>query len=313
MRRDCSGSTQRRQTPFARALANAPVLRDNRRVLVFLNGRFVPEEQAVVSAFDRGFLYGDGLFETLRVMNGVPLDWGGHWRRLASGAETLKLKLPFASDYLRAQARELSQQNQLPEAILRLTLSRGVGPRGYPPKGADTPTLAMSLHPAPELGAIAPQWKLHTASLRVPAGDALSACKSANKLLHVLARAEAEVAGADDALLLNACGEVAETTSANIFWVEGGGLQTPSLAAGALPGVTRANVLAWAHTHAVPVHETTVRPERLRHTEGCFLTLSSYGVIEVSALDGQPVPRSPLTQRIRTALLADWRAEAGGS
>lgn len=279
-------------------------------MLVFLNGRVVPEAEAVVSAFDRGFLYGDGLFETLRVMNGVPLDWGGHWRRLASGAETLKLKLPFAPEFLRTQARELSRLNQFPDALLRLTLSRGVGPRGYSPRGANTPTLVMSLHPAPELGPRAPQWKLHTASLRVPTGDALTACKSANKLLHVLARAEAEAAGADDALLLNAMGEIAETASANFFWVAGGELHTPSLAAGALPGVTRANVIAWARAHAVPIHETTVRPERLRHAEGCFLTLSSLGIVEVITLDSRAIPSSPLTQRIRAELLADWHTEA---
>lgn len=279
-------------------------------MLVFLNGRLVPEEQAVVSVFDRGFLYGDGLFETLRVMNGVPLRWDAHWRRLAAGAETLRIKLPFASDFLLAQARELSRLNQLPEAILRLTLSRGVGQRGYSPRGADTPTLVMSLHPAPALGATAPQWKLHTASLRVPAGDALTACKSANKLLHVLARAEAEAAGADEALLLNTLGEVAEASSANLFWVEAGALRTPSLTSGALPGVTRAAVLAWAHARALRVHEATVKPERLRHAEGCFLTLSSLGIVEVVGLDGQAIPSSPLTQRIRAALLAAWRAEA---
>lgn len=279
-------------------------------MLVFLNGRLVPEAEAVVSAFDRGFLYGDGLFETLRVMNGVPLDWEGHWRRLAAGAETLRIKLPFPSDFLRAQARELSRQNQLPDAILRLTLSRGVGQRGYSSKGADTPTLVMALHPAPPLGPAAPQWKLQTASLRVPVGDALTACKSANKLLHVLARAEAEAAGADDALLLNAFGEITETASANLFWVEDGELHTPPLTAGALPGVTRASVLAWARAHALPVHETAARPERLRHTEGCFLTLSSLGIVEVVSSDGRAIPSSPLTQRIRAALLAGWRTEA---
>ncbi len=279
-------------------------------MLVFLNGRLVSEADAVVSVFDRGFLYGDGLFETLRMMNGVPLDWDGHWRRLAAGAEPLRIKLPFASGFLRVQARELSRKNQLPEALLRLTLSRGPGPRGYSPRGADTPTLVMSLHPAPALGPVAPQWKLHTASLRVPAGDALSACKSANKLLHILARAEAEAVGADDALLLNASGEVAETTSANLFWVEDDELRTPSLASGALPGVTRASVLAWAHAHALPIHETAARPDRLQCSAGCFLTLSSLGIVEVTALDGQPLPRSALTQRLRTALLDGWRAEA---
>lgn len=276
-------------------------------MFVFLNGRLVPEADAVVSVFDRGFLYGDGLFETLRVMNGVPLDWDGHWRRLASGAETLKLKLPFASDFLRAQARELSRQNQLPEAILRLALSRGVGHRGYSPKGADTPTLVMALHPAPPLGPVAPQWKLHTASLRVPVGNALTACKSANKLLHVLARAEAETAGADDALLLNASGKVAETASANLFWIEGDAIHTPPLSTGALPGTTREFIFAWCAAYKQPCFETAAEPQRLLRANGCFLTLSSFGVVEVTSLDGQAMSASPLTRRVRDWLLVGWK------
>lgn len=276
-------------------------------MLIFLNGRFVPEEQALVSVFDRGFLYGDGLFETLRVMNDVPLDWEGHWRRLANGAETLQLKLPFASDYLHAQARELSRQNQLPDAILRLTLSRGVGQRGYSPRGADTPTLVMALHPAPPLGPTAPQWKLHTASLRVPAGDGLTACKTANKLLYVLARAEAEAAGADDALLLNSRGEVVEAASANLFWIEGDALHTPPIAAGALPGTTREFVFALCSAYKQPFCETAAEPSNLLRANGCFLTLSSLGVVEVTSLDGQALPSSPLTQRIRDWLLVGWK------
>lgn len=275
-------------------------------MLVFLNGRLIPEADAVVSAFDRGFLYGDGLFETLRVMNGVPLDWAGHWRRLAAGAETLRIKLPFTSDFLRAQARELSRQNQLPDAILRLTLSRGVGQRGYSPRGADTPTLVMSLHSAPPLGPAAPQWKLHTASLRLPAGDALTACKSANKLLHVLARAEAEAVGADDALLLNNRGEAVETASANLFWIEGDVIHTPPLSSGALPGTTREFVFAWCSAYKQPFCETAAETPRLLRANGCFLTLSSLGVVQVTSLDGQALPASPLTQRIRDWLLVGW-------
>ena len=276
---------------------------------VFLNGQFVPAEQAVVSAFDRGFLYGDGLFETLRVMSGVPLDWAGHWRRFAAGAEMLKLKLPFASDFLRAQASELSRQNELPDAILRLTLSRGVGQRGYSPRGADAPTFVMSLHPAPELGPQTPQWKLHTASLRVPFADALTACKSANKLLHVLARAEAEAAGADEALLLNTRNEVVEAASANVFWIEGGTLHTPPISAGALPGITRAWVLDWASSGQLPTSESRAGLDRLLRADACFLTLSSWGLIEVVAIDNQAVPTALLTSVIRERLLADWRRQ----
>ncbi len=303
------GVSRNTSSPQVR-LANAPALRDKRGVTVFLNGRFVPEEQALVSVFDRGFLYGDGLFETLRVMNGVPLRWDAHWRRFAMGLLRLNLSVPWLPEYLRANAADLSHHNHLPDALLRLTLSRGVGERGYSPRGTDAPTFVMSLHPAPVLAAEAPRAKLHTASLRLPAGDWLSACKSANKLLHVLARAEAEAAGADEALLLNPRDELAEAASANLFWVEGDTLHTPPLASGALPGVTRADVLAWCHSLGIVAHETAADLARLFRANGCFLTSSARGVVEVSALDGQVIPVSPLTHRIRTALLAAWTAES---
>ncbi|MBM3829726.1 MAG: hypothetical protein FJ406_04235 [Verrucomicrobia bacterium] len=279
-------------------------------MFVFLNGRLIPAADAVVSVFDRGFLYGDGLFETLRVMKGVPLDWDGHWRRLAHGAETLKVKLPFTSEVLRAQARELSRHNQLPEAILRLTLSRGVGSRGYSPRGADTPTFIMSLHPAPVLGPRAPQWKLHTASLRLPTGDALSGCKSASKLLYVLARAAAEAAGANDALLLNVRGELAESASGNLFWLEQETVHTPPLESGALPGTTRELVLGWCAEHRLVFCETVAKRARLLRASGCFLTLSSLGVVEVTALDGKTIPTASLTRRIRKGVLSSWRRMA---
>lgn len=278
--------------------------------MVFLNGRFVPEEQAVVSVFDRGFLYGDGLFETLRVMNGVPLRWDAHWRRFALGLQRLGLSVSWLPEYLRANAANLSHHNGLPDALLRLTISRGVGERGYSPRGADAPTFLMSLHPAPELTAEAKRVKLHTASLRLPVGDWLSACKTANKLLHVLARAEAEAAGADEALLLNPRGEVAEATSANLFWIEGNTLHTPPLTSGALPGVTRADVLGLCRSLGITAAETTADLARLLRAEGAFLTSSASGVVEVVELDGEAMASALLTARIRAALLDSWRAEA---
>src|SRR5438034_4703745 len=133
-------------------------------MLVFLNGQFVPEEKAVVSVFDRSFLYGDGLFETLRVYGGKPFCWPQHLDRLQRGAEFLNLRLPLAPEALRGFAAQLIEENHLPESLLRITLSRGVGPRGYSPKGADQPVLIMSLHPAPVVDMMnPPQWRLRIA------------------------------------------------------------------------------------------------------------------------------------------------------
>ena len=294
----------------AAALANTERLRDKRRVIVFLNGEFVPEDAAVVSVFDRGFLYGDGLFETLHVIEAIPLRWDEHWRRLADGAARLNVKLTYTSEFLRDQAIELCRNNELEECLLRLAVSRGIGRRGYSPAGADEPTVIMTVHPSPMHTATAPQWKLSTSSLRVPVGDSLSACKSANKLLHVLARAEAEAAGADESLLLNARGEISVATSANLFWIEGDALYTPPLSSGALPGVTRADVLAWGRANGIATHEITAEPARLLGTDGCFLTSSAWGVVEIVGLDGRLLRTSPLTNRIRDELLNAWRAEA---
>jgi branched-subunit amino acid aminotransferase/4-amino-4-deoxychorismate lyase len=99
-------------------------------MIVFLNGNFVAEDQALVSVFDRSFLYGDGLFETMRICRGKPFRWEAHWDRLSHGADFLKLRLPFTGSALRGFTAELVARNQMPEALLRLTVSRGVGPRG---------------------------------------------------------------------------------------------------------------------------------------------------------------------------------------
>ena len=279
-------------------------------MFAFVNGQFVPEERAVVSILDRGFLYGDGLFETLRVSNSEPFRWTQHMERLRHGAEFLKIKLPFTPATLHKFATELIAKNKMPEALLRLTLSRGIGARGYSPKGATRPTLAMTLHPLfgradLPVGQDARQrvptmkWKLVTSSLRLPAGDPLAHFKTANKLAQVLARAEADAVNADEALLLNTAGHVAETTSGNVFWIERGAVCTPPLDTGVLPGVTRAAVLEVCGQIGLSTQEKNIFPDQLHQAEGLFLSLSSWGVVEVSSLDGRTMKTSLLMGKIR--------------
>ena len=268
-------------------------------MIVFLNGQFVPEEQAMVSVFDRSFLYGDGLFETMRVANGKPFRWWDHMERLRKGGDFLNIKIPFACKSLEKFAAELITRNQMPEALLRLTVSRGVGPRGYSPKGATRPVLVMTLHPLPAAPAHGKGWKLHTASLRLPAGEKLAQFKTANKLAQVLARAEADAAGVDEAVLLNTDGFVVEGASSNLFWVEAGTICTPPLASGILAGVTRAVTVELCGSLALPVVECEISAEGLRGAAGVFVTLSSFGVVECAALDGALLARSPLVEKLR--------------
>src|SRR5271163_751565 len=138
---------------------------------VFLNGKIVPEEKAVVSVFDRGFQLGDGLFETMRVYRGRPFLWEAHLARLRRGAEFVGISLPMRVKELRVAAGQLIRRNGMPEALLRIGLSRGIGPRGYSPRGARHPTLVMSLHPVPESCSPPPQWSLISATPRLPARE----------------------------------------------------------------------------------------------------------------------------------------------
>jgi aminodeoxychorismate lyase len=271
-------------------------------MIVFLNGRFVPETEATVSIFDRSFLYGDGLFEVMRVFGGKPFRWADHMERLRRGAAFLKIQLPFSQDELLDAARQLIEQNALPEALLRLTLSRGVGARGYSPNGADHPALAMTLHPAPEAGGQSrPAGRVIIASFRLPANEALAQFKTCNKLPQVMARAEADAAGAEEALLLNTNGEIVEGSSSNLFWIADGAVCTPPLTSGILAGVTRIVVLELCRELGLPSRETGIAPVALRRTEGAFLSLSSWGILEIISIDGEGLSRSPVTDRLQAA------------
>lgn len=271
-------------------------------MIVFLNGRFVPEGHAQVSVFDRGFLLGDGLFETARVANGKPFRFAQHLERLSRGAEFLKLKVPFSAKELQVFAAQLIGKNSVAEAVLRLTLTRGRGARGYSLKGADQPTLAMTLHPLPPQNPDEPpQFSLITSSFRVPAGDALANFKTTSKVMNVLARAEAEERGADEALLLNTNGEVAETAGGNIFWVHQDKICTVSSGRGILPGITRAVVLEICQSLGLKTDKCVIKPEHLRRAEGVFVTQSALGIVPVASLDGGPVAPSPWVGRIAGA------------
>jgi len=266
-------------------------------VLVFLNGHFLPEAQAVVPVSDRGFLLGDGLFETMRVVHGKPFRFAQHLERLARGADFLKIKCPFTPLELEKFAGRLIEQNTMPEAILRLTLTRGQGGRGYTPNSESKPTLVMTLHPAPSLENPV-EWSLVTSSFRIPATDPLASFKTTSKILHVMARAEAVEWGADEALLLNTNGEVAETASGNLFWVHDDTICTAPAECGVLPGVTRTVVLEICQALGLETNKRTIKPEALRNSAGIFVTQSTLGIVPVATFDGKPVAPSRLVDKI---------------
>jgi branched-subunit amino acid aminotransferase/4-amino-4-deoxychorismate lyase len=158
----------------------------------------------------------------------------------------------------------------------------------------------MTVHDAPPLDQPV-QWSLITSSHRILAADPLSSFKTLNQLVHVMARSEAVAQGADEALLINSNGEVAETASGNLFWVYQDTICTVPTGRGVLPGITRAVVLEICQTLGLPANKRVIKPEALRNSEGLFVTQSAFGIVPVAVFNGEPVAPSPLVGQISSA------------
>ncbi len=270
----------------------------------YLNGEFLPDEDTRIPISDRGLLYGDGFFETIRMHNGQPFRWKRHAERLERAHKALRI--PFAIDLttFHQVLEKLSRLNNQPESIARLHVTRGSGSRGYSPLRAGPPTVLVTTHPLglqhfPEQIEF---WTLITArSVRLPAPNLLSDFKHANRLLQIMARMEADDQGAGDALVLDHLGAVAETSSANLFWVRDETVHTPPLDTGALPGVMRSVVIELCMTAGLKLFETRIGPEGLAQVQSVFLSLSSRGIVAVSQVDASPIPCSPVTHQLHEA------------
>jgi branched-subunit amino acid aminotransferase/4-amino-4-deoxychorismate lyase len=276
------------------------VYRHAREVHVFLDGEFVPRERAMIPIDDRAFLYGDGLFETVPVHGGVPFRWEAHMERLWQGFDLFRLKLGYTGGQLLEFAQRLVKMNRTPECVLRVTVSRGSpegSARAYSIRLATKPRVLMTMHPLPNSPRAG--WKLVTSSWRVLADDPLMRLKTSSKVRSVLARAEAEEHGADEALLLNERGEITEGAATNFFCIRNGQVMTPPLGTGLLPGVTRAAVFEMGKDLGVPICEGRIVAGDLGGCEGAFVTVSTLGVVEVVSVDGVELRRSKMTERLR--------------
>jgi len=250
---------------------------------------------------DRGLLLGDGLFETLLAVDGVPADWDAHLARLALGCAALGLPVPDEADVGAAAQAALSTAGlDTGRAALRITWTAGSGGRGLDRPEPCAPVLFATA--APSLAPAGPL-RLITAATRRNAGSIASRHKTLSYLDNVLARREATMAGADEAVMLNTNGHVACAAAANLFWVAGGRLETPSLDCGVLAGITRARVLAWADAAGMPAAEVAVSHDALAAAEAVFVTNSLSGARPAQSLDGRPLARWPLLAELSAALI----------
>ncbi|WP_346355736.1 aminotransferase class IV [Azotosporobacter soli] len=266
--------------------------------------------KAAASPFDHGFLYGNGLFETMEVWGGRPVDLAAHIERLRHGAKVLGWPdLPLED--IRQSLRGAIAANQVRFGYVRLTLSRGIGPT-RPNDSICGPVQVWCFADTIKRTADAEPWSLSTVSIRRNETSPLSQIKSANYLESILARKEAKAKGSDEALMLNTFGLVAECSTANLFFVKGGNLLTPDRSSGILPGVVRQRILQLADCLGIHIEERNVWPEELQEAEEVFLTSSLLRLQRVSHIDNIAVgaAEAPLTKRLSTAY-AEWLEKEG--
>jgi len=246
-------------------------------MFVYVNGEFHPKENAVVSVFDHGYLYGDGIYETLRAYDGEVFRVREHAERLKRSADMIELKLPFDTDGAVDAINETVKRNGLKDAYIRMTVSRGPGELGLDPDLCPEPTvviIAKELKPYPaemyEKGI-----EVIVANTRRNHPEALNpAIKSTNFLNNIFAKIEAKKAGAYEAIMLNHEGYVAEGTISNVFLVKGNTLTTPHESTGILMGVT---------------DERAFGKEELYEADEVFITNTTMEVMPVTGIDGRKV------------------------
>jgi branched-chain amino acid aminotransferase len=285
---------------------------------VSIDGRLVDGDEARVSVLDRGFLYGDSVFEVFRTYGGVPFAETEHLERLARSAERLMIPMPVSIETLSSEVRATLDAAGGGDWYVRVVITRGTGPLTYDPSTATEPlrviiAAPLSLPPAEyyERGvAVA----LMSASR--PTDDARAAgAKASNYLANLLAVHEAKQKGAQEALVLGKDGQILEGASSNIFVVEEGRVRTPEPQPGILVGITRATVLRVAAAQAIEVEEGEVRPEHLFKADEAFITSSIREVMPVVSADGRTIGTGrpgPVTQRLRQGYLRAV-AEATGA
>jgi branched-subunit amino acid aminotransferase/4-amino-4-deoxychorismate lyase len=291
---------------------------------VWVDGRVLPADGAHLSAFDRGFQLGDGVFETLRVRGGHATELAEHLARLRRSAEGLGFGLPDElSRWLSAGVAELLAAEGLGgpdgDASVRITVSRGVflGRGLLPPDEHPPPTIAIQAWPVPATPASHLEVGLHLVASRVRRDpeNPLAALKTTSRADFVYARLEARAAGADDALFLTTDGFLSEATSANVFLVRGSELATPAFGCAILPGTTRDWILGWAADVGLAASEAWLTTADLAGADEAFLSSSVAGILPVTRFEGRPIGEGrpgAWTMRARADREAFIRAEAAG-
>ncbi|HET9480344.1 MAG TPA: aminotransferase class IV [Candidatus Polarisedimenticolia bacterium] len=271
-----------------------------------VNGAVSPAHHAFIPVSDHGFLYGDSVYETVRTYGRRPFLMAAHLDRLVRSAAAIRLPLPWSRERLVREVEATIAAARGPgEVALRIIATRGAGPMGYDPDLCPSPNLVILLRrltaagPADQDRGIS---AIVSTIRRNPIESLDPRIKSSNLLNNILAAQQAKDAGADEALLFNSAGDLAEGTLTNIFFVGGGELRTPSIECGLLSGVTRELVLDLARGDGIPCREGRFRREDLAVADEVLLTSTTREILAVTSLDGRPIGsgrRGPVTARLQ--------------
>ena len=272
--------------------------------IVYLNGSFLPRSQARISVLDYGFLYGHGLFETMRAYGGHVFRLDRHLNRLSHSTE--KLGFTIVGHDLRSAVTGTIQANNLSDARIRITVSIGEGGMVPNPAGCDEPTvLVMAEQYQPYPPAIYHKgFRAVISPIRRNSQSPLSGLKSTSYLENLLAKQPARAAGADEAILLNEKGFLTEASMSNIFLVADGLLKTPAKDSGILPGITREAILELAPQIGIDTLEQNIEPGELFQADEAFLTNSIMEIMPLTEIDGKAIGSGrpgPLTRRLMVA------------
>ncbi len=258
--------------------------------LVFIDGKYYSEDQAKVSVFDHGFLFGDGLFETMRAYQGLCFRISEHLARLFKGAKALGISVPYQPSELSQLIQDTIDKNQLQEAYVRITLTRGIGRPGIDPATCPKPSVfivALPLTPYPQ-SAYQEGW--HAVILETVRNSTKALppeIKSMNFLNNILGKIEVANRGVSEGFFLNQEGYLTEGLVSNMFIVVDGQVLTPSIECGLLPGITRKAVLELCTRLEIRAHEKKLLPEDLFRAEECFITNSLAEIIPICWVDGK--------------------------